>query len=136
MTQPKWRPLNVGIIGGGLGGLASATALRRQGHIVTIYERADFAGEVGASISCAANGTRWLEEWGVNIEMGDPVVIRQLISRDWKTGEPVSVYDLANYKEKWGYVSQRFTKRVPEAILRMLGILHVPPAIHACHAHG
>lgn len=105
MTQPGWRVLNVGIIGGGIGGQASAIALRRQGHIVTIYERADFAGEVGASISCAANGTRWLEEWGVNIELGDPVILKQLISRDWKTGEPASVYDLHDYKEKWGYVS-------------------------------
>lgn len=105
MTHPQWRALNVGIIGGGIAGQASAVALRRQGHRVTIYERADFAGEVGASISCAANGTRWLEEWGVNIELGDPVILKQLISRDWKTGSPASVYDLHDYKEKWGYVS-------------------------------
>ncbi|KAK1141029.1 hypothetical protein N8T08_009602 [Aspergillus melleus] len=32
-----------------------------------MYERADYAGEVGASISCGANGTRWLEEWKVDI---------------------------------------------------------------------
>jgi hypothetical protein len=105
MTNPGWRALNVGIVGGGIGGLATATALRRQGHFVTIYERADFAGEVGASISCAANGTKWLEEWGVDIDLGDPVILRKLISRDWKTGEPASVYDLHGYKEKWGYVS-------------------------------
>jgi salicylate hydroxylase len=71
---------------------------------VTIYERADFAGEVGASISCAANGTRWLEDWGVNIPLGRPVILQKLISHDWKTGEIVNVYDLADYKEKWGYV--------------------------------
>jgi hypothetical protein len=86
------------------GGLAAATSLRQAGHRVTIYERSDFAGEVGASISCAANGTRWLEEWGVNIHIGEPVVLQKLISRDWSTGEPTNIYDLADYKEKWGYV--------------------------------
>jgi len=72
---------------------------------VTIYERADFAGEVGASISCAANGTRWLEDWKVNIPIGRPVVLQKLISHDWKTGQVSNVYDLADYEERWGYVS-------------------------------
>ncbi|KAJ3467743.1 hypothetical protein FSOLCH5_003810 [Fusarium solani] len=119
MTGTKcWRQLDVAIIGGGIGGQASATALRRQGHKVTIYERADFAGEVGASISCAANGTRWLEEWGVNIELGDPVILRKLISRDWKTGEPVSVYDLSDYKERWGYVYYMFHRQYMHKMLK------------------
>lgn len=109
-TQSGWRALDVAVIGGGIGGQAVATSLRRQGHKVTIYERADFAGEVGASISCAANGTRWLEEWNVNIEIGDPVILRKLISRDWKTGEPISVYDLKDYKERWGYVGDSPTR--------------------------
>ena len=91
--------------GGGVGGLASAISLRRAGHQVTIYERAHFAGEVGASISCAANGTKWLHEWGVNVEAGDPVILRKLINRDWKTGAETNVYDLADYEDKWGHVS-------------------------------
>jgi salicylate hydroxylase len=103
--QDDWRQLDIAVVGGGIGGQASAIALRRAGHKVTIYEKADFAGEVGASISCAANGTKWLEEWGVNIELGDPVLLKKLISRDWKTGEPDNVYDLSDYKERWGYVS-------------------------------
>lgn len=110
-AQTGWRQLDIAVVGGGIGGQAAATSLRRQGHRVTIYERADFAGEVGASISCAANGTRWLEEWKVNIELGDPVVLKKLISRDWKTGEPVSVYDLADYKERWGYVSLSYSRQ-------------------------
>lgn len=101
-----WRELNIGIVGGGIGGLCVAIALRRAGHKTTIYERADFAGEVGASVSCAANGTRWLHEWGVDIPKGDPVTLRKLINRDWNTGEPVNVYDLADYEKKWGYVSE------------------------------
>jgi salicylate hydroxylase len=123
-VENAWRVLDVAVIGGGIGrpppiqisnaiklttfcetgGLCAAISLRRAGHKVTIYERADFAGEVGASISCAANGTRWLESWGVDIPKGKPVVLKKLISHDWKTGNDVNIYDLADYKERWGYV--------------------------------
>jgi salicylate hydroxylase len=98
----NWKPLDIAVVGGGIGGLAASIALRRDGHTVTIYERADFAGEVGASISCAANGMKWLHEWKVDIAKGDGVYLKQLINRDWKTGEPVSVVDLSDYEEKWG----------------------------------
>jgi salicylate hydroxylase len=123
-VENAWRVLDIAIIGGGIGrlppiqisnaidlitfcetgGLCAAISLRRAGHKVTIYERADFAGEVGASISCAANGTRWLESWGVDIPKGKPVILKKLISHDWKTGNDVNIYDLADYKERWGYV--------------------------------
>jgi salicylate hydroxylase len=117
MNESGWRPLTVGVIGGGIGGLCSAIALRRAGHDVTIYERNDFAGEAGASVSCAANGTRWLHEWGVDVEKGDPVVLKKLINRDWKTGEPVSVYDLDDYEEKWGFVYNMFHRQYMHKML-------------------
>ncbi|KAK3322003.1 hypothetical protein B0H66DRAFT_553087 [Apodospora peruviana] len=113
-----WRPLSVGVIGGGIGGMSVATALRRSGHTVTIYERSDFAGEVGASVSCAANGTRWLHEWDVDVAAGDPVVLKKLINRDWKTGEAVSVYDLDDYEQKWGHVYNMFHRQDMHRILK------------------
>lgn len=75
------------------GGLAAATSLRKAGHKITIYERAHYAGEVGASISCAANGTRWLEDWGVDISLGRPVVLKKLILHDWENGDVQNVRD-------------------------------------------
>ncbi|KAK1574501.1 salicylate hydroxylase [Colletotrichum navitas] len=113
-----WRELNVGVIGGGIGGASVAIALRRAGHNVTIYERNDFAGEVGASVSCAANGTRWLHEWGVDVAKGDPVILKSLINRDWKTGEPVSVYSLDDYEKRWGYVYNMFHRQYMHAMLK------------------
>ncbi|KAM0326748.1 hypothetical protein ACHAQA_006621 [Verticillium albo-atrum] len=113
-----WRRLSVGVVGGGIGGMSVAIALRRAGHEVTIYERSDFAGEVGASVSCAANGTRWLHEWNVDVAKGDPVVLKKLINRDWKTGEPISEYDLANYETKWGYVYNMFHRQYMHAMLK------------------
>jgi len=113
-----WRKLNVGVIGGGIGGMSVAIALRRAGHDVVIYERSDFAGEVGASVSCAANGTRWLHEWGVDVAKGDPVILKRLINRDWKTGEPVSEYSLDDYEERWGHVYNMFHRQYMHAILK------------------
>jgi len=115
--SPGWRHLNVGVVGGGIGGMSVAIALRRAGHSVTIYERNDFAGEVGASVSCAANGARWLHEWRVDVEQGDPVVLKKLINRSWNTGEPVSVYNLDDYKEKWGYEYYMFHRQYMHKML-------------------
>ncbi|KAK7683979.1 hypothetical protein QCA50_012955 [Cerrena zonata] len=89
MTAYSWKPLDVVVLGGGLGGLAAAISMRRQGHKVRIYERYDYAGEVGASLSCASNGGKWLHEWGVNARKAKPVILNKLIKRDWKTGKIV-----------------------------------------------
>ncbi|TVY80316.1 FAD-dependent monooxygenase OpS4 [Lachnellula suecica] len=116
-SQSGWRSLDIGIVGGGIGGLAAAIALRRASHKTTIYERADYAGEVGASVSCAANGTKWLHEWDVPVAKGDPVILQKLILRDWKTGKPNSVYDLADYEDKWGHVYNMFHRQYMHAVL-------------------
>ncbi|KAJ5569367.1 hypothetical protein N7450_011853 [Penicillium hetheringtonii] len=115
-------PLQVAVIGAGLGGLGAAVALRRQGHSVTVYERYDFAGEVGASLSAASNGSRFLEEWGVDVKAAKPVseemnietrrnkinwkvskvILKQLIMHNWEDGEVQSTYPLGDYKSKFG----------------------------------
>jgi len=97
-------PLKAAIIGCGLGGLSAAIALRRQGHNVTLYERYDFANEVGASLSCASNGSRFLEAWDVDIKAARPVVLKNLISHEWGTGEVTGVYSLGDYKKSFGSV--------------------------------
>jgi hypothetical protein len=98
--------LNVAIIGSGLGGLSAAIALRRQGHRVTIYERYDFANEVGASLSVASNGSRFLEQWKVDIPTVKPVTLQKLIMRDWETGAVKGEYDLGDYEARFGTVSE------------------------------
>jgi salicylate hydroxylase len=109
-----FQPLDVAIIGAGLGGLGAAIALRQQGHKVTIYERRDFGGEVGASLSCASNGSKFLVEWGVDIPKAKPVVLRSLILHDWKSGAIQNQYGLGDYKEKFGtdYVYDPFSQQV------------------------
>ncbi|KAF9450857.1 FAD/NAD(P)-binding domain-containing protein [Macrolepiota fuliginosa MF-IS2] len=100
----EFKSLRVAIIGGGLGGLSAAVSLRRAGHQVDIYERRDFDVEVGASISCAANGTQWLREWEVDIPDMKPVVLMNLVMRDWETGKVLNDYNLEGYEKEWGNV--------------------------------
>ncbi|TWU75870.1 hypothetical protein ED733_005569 [Metarhizium rileyi] len=95
-------PYDIAIVGSGLGGLAAAIALRRAGHRVTIYERYDFGGEVGASLSCASNGSRFLQEWEVDIAKAKPVILKDLIRHDWQSGRVVGTYPLGDYRERFG----------------------------------
>jgi len=102
IVDPQLAPLDIAVVGSGLGGLSAAIALRRGGHRVTIYERYDFGGEVGASLSCASNGSRFLEEWGIDVSKAKPVVLRDLIRHEWSTGDVFGVYPLGDYKERFG----------------------------------
>jgi salicylate hydroxylase len=47
----------IAIIGAGIGGLAAALALLRQGLDVDVYEQSPELGEIGAGIQISANGT-------------------------------------------------------------------------------
>lgn len=97
-------PLNIAVVGSGLGGLCAALSLRRAGHQVTLYEQYDFAGEVGASLSIASNGSRWISQWGVDIPSIKPVTLEKLVMHDWETGNVKNMYGLGDYKANFGSV--------------------------------
>jgi salicylate hydroxylase len=59
------RPLDIVVIGGGIGGLSCAAQLLREGHQVRVLEQAPQLSEVGAGIQFSANSTRVLRELGV-----------------------------------------------------------------------
>ncbi|WP_234353686.1 FAD-dependent monooxygenase [Gordonia iterans] len=58
--------IRVLVVGAGVGGLASAGALRRAGAEVTVVERTDRFGRVGAGLSLFGNGFRALEALGLD----------------------------------------------------------------------
>lgn len=58
------QPLDVLVVGAGLGGLSAAIAASQAGHRVLIVEQAPQLKEVGAGIEIAPNAVRLLERWG------------------------------------------------------------------------
>src|SRR5271165_39343 len=56
---------NIGAIGGGVGGVAAAVALRSIGIDATVYERANAFREVGVGMMLWPNATRVLKELGL-----------------------------------------------------------------------
>jgi 2-polyprenyl-6-methoxyphenol hydroxylase-like FAD-dependent oxidoreductase len=59
--------MNIGIAGGGVGGLTAAIALRRAGHEVTVYEQSKQWMRVGADINLTPNVVRALDGLGGGI---------------------------------------------------------------------
>src|SRR5262249_5271361 len=62
-------PLRVVIVGGGIGGVAPATALIRAGMAVRLYEQAAALTEVGAGVAIQPNGVRVLQHLGLGDEL-------------------------------------------------------------------
>ncbi|KAJ6517422.1 hypothetical protein C8R47DRAFT_1031902 [Mycena vitilis] len=60
--------LTIAIIGAGLGGLAAAAGLRKQGHDVQIFESSSMNKEIGAAIGLSANALRALAYLGFHVE--------------------------------------------------------------------
>ena len=59
------KKLRVAVVGGGIGGLATAGFLHRAGLDVTVYEQAAMLTEVGAGLVVAPNAARLLRSLGV-----------------------------------------------------------------------
>src|SRR5258708_26317815 len=57
--------LHMSIIGGGIGGLATASALQRQGIQVIVFERNPELREIGAGLTLWANGVQVLRQLGL-----------------------------------------------------------------------
>jgi salicylate hydroxylase len=58
-------PLKIAVIGGGIGGLSAAVALRRAGFAVDVYEQAPELTEIGGGINMGPNAARILYRLGL-----------------------------------------------------------------------
>jgi salicylate hydroxylase len=126
------RPSRVLIAGGGIGGLAAALALLRQGIEVDVYEQAGELKEVGAGVQLAANGTRVLYALGVGDELKALSCEAQGKEiRHWKTGETWKLFDLGPVSiERYGF--PYFTVYRPDLLSVLAAAVRriKPDAIH------
>lgn|SRR5690625_4108951 len=111
MVKKETKDIKVAVCGAGMGGLAVALGLARQGFQVSVYEQASEHRELGAGLWVSMNGAKVLYEYGlkealdqINLPPEDRVV------RLWSTGDSWSVYnkDAENSDDHVLYMVLRF----------------------------
>ncbi len=91
------KPLSIAIVGAGIGGLAVAALLRRDGHQVAVYEQATQFTRVGSGIQMAPNAMKVLRHLGVEQHLvATAFQAEQAISRSWDSGEVTSTLTLGD----------------------------------------
>jgi salicylate hydroxylase len=97
--------LRVAVVGGGIGGLTLAIALRRLGVEVEVFEQAPELGEIGAAVALSANATRLLRRLGVDEDLTTAREPTHLQFRRWDTGELIWSHPVGEggwYRQKCG----------------------------------
>ncbi|AXI42282.1 FAD-dependent monooxygenase [Sulfitobacter sp. SK011] len=87
---------NAIVVGGGIGGLAVATVLARQGVAVTVLEQAPHIAEVGAGLQISPNGLAVLRALALDGALRGRGAVRgqAVVLRDYVAGETVARLDL------------------------------------------
>ncbi len=89
------------VTGGGIGGLAAALALSRQGADVRLIEQAPAFSEVGAGIQIGPNVTRILGDWGLETGLRRVASFPQaLLARDARSGRALGQLPLGERAER------------------------------------
>lgn len=99
-------PLRIAIVGGGIGGLTLAIALRQRGVFADVYEQAAALSEIGAAVALSANATRELGRLGM-LDKLDAVSVEptELIYRNWRDGRRVAAHEVRDggaYRDRFG----------------------------------
>ncbi|SDL29647.1 FAD-dependent monooxygenase [Nonomuraea jiangxiensis] len=110
MTLRTAGPPRIAIVGGGIGGLATAAFLRREGLPSTVYEQAPRLAEVGAGLVVAPNAARLLRRLGVLETLRERAVRLDTgwEFRRWEDGTVLSSENLADACERL-YGEQTYT---------------------------
>ena len=119
----------IAIVGAGLGGLAAAIALRRQGFDVQVYEQAAELAEFGAGINISPNSVKFFRAVGLADKLqavsSEPA---GLTWRDWDSGEIHNCLPFGDFEKRYGakyYVVHRsdlhrlLSEAVPQASIHL-----------------
>ena len=99
------KPSNAIVVGGGIGGLALATALARRGVAVTLLEQAARFSEIGAGLQISPNGLAVLRGLGLERGLAARGAVRGQAVRlcDYAKGSQVARLDLTRLPEDQRY---------------------------------
>jgi salicylate hydroxylase/6-hydroxynicotinate 3-monooxygenase len=121
--------LKVAIVGGGMGGLAAAAALRKHGIEVTVYEQARQFTRLGAGIQIGCNAMHVLRGLGLEQRLrAQTFYPRSWNNRDWRTGEILFDMIFGPIEQKYGApyllahrgdLHEALASAVPDACVRL-----------------
>lgn len=97
--------MNVSILGGGVGGLSTAIALKQEGFDVSVYERHSQPSEIGAGIVCWPNASFILDQLGVLDKVAKVSGSLNYMNRFTNTGEPIGSMDIQELNRLMKYPS-------------------------------
>jgi len=116
-------PKKFGIVGGGIGGLTLAIALRRKGINATVYEAAPHWKPLGAGLGLAGNAIKAFREIGLDREvLAVSQVLQKVIIKN-AGGNSLMQTDSVKISEKYG-VTNNFA--IHRADLHAVLIRHLP----------
>lgn len=95
--------MTAAIIGAGIGGLATALALRKAGVTAVVYEQANTVGEVGAGLSLTPNAVKALDWLGVGERIralaDEPP---QMLTCHYASGKILVAFDRRDTVQRYG----------------------------------
>src|SRR3954447_10130333 len=96
--------LRIGVIGGGVGGLTAALALRRCGFAVKVFERSNRDREIGAGVGLGPNAVKVFRALGLEEALlTHGCQAEDIVGRNWTTGETLFRVPMkASSKAKYG----------------------------------
>jgi 2-polyprenyl-6-methoxyphenol hydroxylase-like FAD-dependent oxidoreductase len=104
MTQKDKKDLSVIIVGGGIGGMATAVALSRLGIKIILLEQSAEIGEIGAGTQMGPNAFAALDALGVgDAARRRAVLAERLVMMDAVDGQEVGTIPVgARFRERFG----------------------------------
>lgn len=93
------------VVGGGIGGLATALAMARAGRNVRLVEQATAFKEIGAGLQLGPNAMRAFDRLGVYDAIAEQAVFpRQAVVRDALDGSVLTTLDFGDpFRRRYGY---------------------------------
>lgn len=109
--------MKIGILGGGIGGLSTAIALKQEGFDVDVFERYSRPTEIGAGIVCWPNASFVLEQLGVLNKVAKVSGSLNNMNRFSNNGEPIGLLDINKLNQLMGYPSYSIIRKDLMSIL-------------------
>jgi len=103
--------MKIAILGGGIGGLSAAIALKQEGFDVDVYERHHQPTEIGAGIVCWPNAVFVLEQLGVLANVANISGSLNYMKRFSSKGEPIGSLDINKLNRLMQYSSYSILRK-------------------------